>query len=276
VGVFLAKSEYVYRTLTEGDKVAVKRLVRNVFSRFLGGDYWEWKYSQNPDFDPSMVAVAEKDGKVVGCNHWLLRDFKLSSSLTTKALLCADIAVDAEHRKHGVGKSLLVFLRSTGIFRSKGAVVNYMFADSELSKRLYRPVVGYIPIRTSTVTYTKRLNWKKVMRRIDEINEKMKLQEGGNRRASELNSKIAFYVSGAPPLTVIINSGVIEAIEENIENANVRVESNLATLIGLVESKNRKRSLLKALLTGKLKVRGSLLGIWRFYRNFRLLEEIFC
>ena len=273
--MFLDSNEYTYRVLTEKDEEAVKELVKKTFTRFLGGDYWEWKYSRNPDFDPSMVAVAEKDGKIVGCNHWLLRDFKLSSSLTTKALLCADIAVDPGHRKQGVGKSLLLFLRSTGVFKPKGAVVNYMFADPELSKRLYRPTVGYIPIPTSTVTYAKRLNWKKVMRRINEINGKMESKRGTNGKMSKLNSKIAFCVSGAPPLTITINRERIEAIEENIEDADVKVESDLATLITLQKRKNRARRLLKALLTGKLKVRGGLFSIWRLYRNFHLLEEIF-
>lgn len=272
----MVKSEYFCRTFSERDEVAVKQLVKNVFSRFLWGDYWDWKYSRNPNFDPSMVAVAEKDGKIVGCNHWLLRDFKLSSSLTTKALLCADIAVDPEHRKQGVGKSLLLFLRSTGIFKKKSVVVNYMFANPELSKRFYEPIIGYISVSTSTATYTKRLNWKKVMRRIEEMNRKMTLKRRVNGRIGKLNSKIAFHVLGAPQLTVIVKDGRIEAYEEkNVDHVNIKVKSNLATLMSLQERRHRGRRLLKALLTGKLRVRGNLLGIWRLYRNFDLLEEIF-
>lgn len=274
-GGFLMESEYSYRTLSERDEAAVKLLVKNAFPRFLWGDYWEWKYSRNPGFDPSMVAVAERNAKIIGCNHWLIRDFKLSGSLATKAILCADIAVDADHRKQGIGKSLLLFLRSTGIFKEKRAVLNYMFANPELSKRLYRPVIGYIPIPTSTVTYTKRLNWKKITQKTDEMNEKTDLSSSVNGRMNKLKSKISLRVSGAPPLTITISCGRIEANEGNAKDADVKVESDLATLTSFQERKNRMRRLFKALITGKLKIIGSPLGIYRFYRNLNLIEKIF-
>jgi len=50
-------------------------------------------------FDPCLVAIAEENGKIVGCNHWLLRDIKVSSSSVGSAILSGDLAVHPNHRK---------------------------------------------------------------------------------------------------------------------------------------------------------------------------------
>lgn len=274
-GINLVESEYVYRTIVKGDEEAVEGLVKRTFMDFLGDDHWKWKYSRNPNFDPSLVAVAERNGKIVGCNHWLLRDIKLSSSLVGKAILCGDIAVDPNHRKRGVGKSLLLLLRSSRPSNTKGAVVNYMFTDPELSKRLFRPAVGYIPIPTSTVRYTKRWGWQKYIRRVEEINMKGVPKGGFSGKGLKRNFKVVFHVLGAPPLTIAMNQGGIEASEENVEDADLTVKCDLATLVGLKRKEKRMRRFFKALLTGKLRVKGSLFGIISLYRNLHLLQEIF-
>jgi len=272
----LAEREYVYRTLAKGDEEAVESLVKRTFMDLLGDDHWKWKYLRNPNFDPSLVAVAEKNGKIVGCNHWLLRDIKLSCSLVGKAILCADIAVDPSHRKRGVGKSLLLLLRSSRPSSTKGAVLNYMFADPELSKRLYRPTVGYIPLPTSTVRYTKRWSWREYIRRLPRSREVEMVPKGGfGGKRVKREFKVVFHVLGTPPLTITVNQRGIEASEENVEDADLTVKIDLATLVSLKRKEKRMRRFFKALLTRKLKVKGSLFGIINLYRNLHLLEEIF-
>lgn len=86
-------------------------------------------------FDPCLVAIAEENGKIVGCNHWLLRDIKVSSSSVGSAILSGDLAVHPNHRKRGIGTSLLLFLRSSSLSNARGAVLTYMFANPGLSKR---------------------------------------------------------------------------------------------------------------------------------------------
>ena len=127
----MAESKYVYRHLAKGDEDAVKGLLKRSSTQ----SEWEWKYLHNPSFDPCLVAIAEENGKIVGCNHWLLQDIKLSSSSVGKAILSGDIAVDPKHRKRGIGKSLLLFLRSSSLSNARGAVLTYMFANPGLSKR---------------------------------------------------------------------------------------------------------------------------------------------
>lgn len=274
----MAENEYVLRTFTKSDEEAVRTLVKRVFAdnarRLLGSELWEWKYLRNPNFDQSLVAVAERKGKIVGCNHWLPRDIKLSSSSVCKAILCGDIAVDPNHRKQGLGKSLLLFLRSSGLSHAKGSVLNYMFADPELGKRLYGPVVGYIPFSTSTLRYCKRWGWKNVVERVKEINVNLGQEDGFNKRATD-NFAVVFYVSGASPLTIVVNKGRIEALEESIEDAPLKVTTDLATLTALSRRERRIRRFLKALLQRKLKVKGSLFSIIKLYHNLYTLEEIF-
>jgi predicted N-acetyltransferase YhbS len=274
-GIVLAESEYVFRTIAKGDEDAVEGLVKSTFMHFLGDDYWKWKYLRNPNFDPSLVAVAEKKGKIVGCNHWLLRDIKLSSSLVGKAILCADIAVDPNHRDRGVGKSLLLLLRSSRPLSTKGAAVNYMFADPELSKRLYKPTVGYIPIPTSTVRYTKRWGWREYIRRLEETSMEIVPKGGFNGKGVKREFKVVFHVLGAHPLTIAVNQGGIEASEENVEDVDLTVKCDLATLVSLRRKEKRMRRFFKAWLTGKIKVKGSLFGIISLYRNLHLVQEIF-
>jgi predicted N-acetyltransferase YhbS len=277
----MVENEYVFRTFTKDDKEAVGALVKRVFENnaraLLGGDFWEWKYFRNPNFDPSLVAVAESKGRIVGCNHWLLRDIKLSSSSVCRAILCGDIAVDPNHRKHGVGKSLLLFLHSN-LSNAKGSVLSYMFADPELGKRLYGPVVGYIPISTSTLRYCKRWSWKNLVERVKEINSACALnlsQENGFKRRTRDDLTVVFQVLGASPLTIVVNKGRIEALEESIEDAPLKITTDLATLTALSRREKRMRRVLKALLERKLKVRGSLFSIIKLYRNFHTLEAIF-
>lgn len=274
----MAENEYVLRTFTKGDREAVEALVKRVFAdnvrSLSGGQFWEWKYLHNPNFDPSLVAVAERKGRIVGCNHWLLRDIKLSGSSVCKAILCGDIAVDPNHRKRGLGKSLLLFLRSSGLSKAKGSVLNYMFANPELGKRLYGPVVGYIHVPTSTLRYCKRWSWKNVVERVKEINMNLGQKDGFNRRATD-NFAVVFHVLGASPLTITVNKGRIEALEESIEDTPLKVTTDLATLTALSRRERRIRRFLKALLQRKLKIKGSLFSIIKLYHNFHTLEEIF-
>jgi predicted N-acetyltransferase YhbS len=274
----LAENEYVLRTFTKGDEEAVAALVKRTNAdnarSLLGGELWEWKYLQNPNFDPSLVVVAERKGRIVGCNHWLLRDIKLSRSSVCKAILCGDIAVDPNHRKRGLGKSLLLFLRSSGLSNAKGSVLNYMFANPELGKRLYGPTVGYIPISTSTIRYVKRWSWRNVVRKVNEINTNPSQEDGLGKRATD-DFAVVFHVIGAPPLTITFNGGRTKTSEESIVDARLKITTDLATFTALSRREKRVRRLLKAVLGRKLKVKGSLSSIIKLYHNLHTLEEIF-
>jgi GNAT superfamily N-acetyltransferase len=261
------------RTFGDKDEESVKRLVEETFKDFLKGEYWEWKYKLNPGFDSLFVAVAEKDGKIIGCNHWLLRRLRISSSIEVKAVLGADIAVSPEYRGHGIGKSLLLFLRSSPALSEKRVILSYMFAEPNLGERLYKPVAGYIPAPSTTVSYLKLLSWRKVKDSVEKVNEKLKVE--GKNKFSKGGLKVMFQISGAPSLLLKLSEKGVEIFEGVLENANVTVVSDLSTLSVFKERKGNVWNLIKALLKRKLKIKGSFSNLIRFYRSFWLIKEVF-
>jgi len=104
------------------------------------------------------------------------------------------------------------------------------------------------------------------------VNEKIKIERD---RLEKLNLKILFQLSGAPQLLLELSQSGVRVTEDNFKNANVTVISDLSTLSILKEKKSRKRNLISALLTGKLKIRGSLFNLFKFYRSFWVIEEVF-
>lgn len=99
-------------------------------------------------------------------------------------------------------------------------------------------------------------------------------EDGSNRRTAD-DFTVVFHVSGAPPLTITVNKGRIEASEESIEDAPLKITTDFATLTALRRRERRMRRFLKALLERKLKVKGSLFSIIKLYQNLHTLEEIF-
>jgi len=269
----LDEKGFLCRSFRQKDEDEVKELIKNTFRNFLNGDFWEWKYKHNPCFVPSLIAVAEKNGKIVGCNHWLPRRLKITRNVEVEAVLSADIAVSPKYRRRGIGKSLLLYLRRRAANRKVDAAFTYMFANPNLSKRLYGPVAGYMPIKTSTVSYFKLLSWKRLMKHIASLNERIRKEES-KENLSKQNLKIFFNISNAPLLILSFHGNRIEIEEDFCEDADVTISGDLSTFISLKEKKDIG-NLIKALITRKIKVKGGLFSLIRLYRHIQLLREIF-
>jgi predicted N-acetyltransferase YhbS/putative sterol carrier protein len=265
--------DIVTREFVKEDEDAVKQLVEKVFTDFLSGKYWDWKYKRNPNFDPSLLMIAQKNDKVVGCNHWLRRNLKISDSISIQAVLGADLIVDPEYRGHGIGKSLMLFARSR-VYKivKDGAVMRYMFAEPDLSKRLYTPVAGYIPAPTQTISYFKILNWSKLLNRIEIINEKIKNERVHIEKA---DLKVLFRLAGAPHLFLELGKDGIKAAQTSDARADIVLTTDLSILAQIKGKKKRVRAMIWAVLTRKLKIRGGLFSLVKFYQNLWLVEEIF-
>jgi len=263
---------FVCRALTKEDEEAVRRLVESIFPIFSLGKFWDWKYLRNPSFDRSLVAVAVKGGEIVGCNHWIPRRVKLSDSIVVDSMLGASIAVTPEYRKRGVGRALIHFLRSQHDERKPPLM--YMFADPELRKHFHAPVGGYIPAPGGTVLYMKILNWNKVKMNVAAFNERVKREEFKDRLA-RVDLTVAFKVHDAPPLCLHLDGRGLEA-DVSVESADVTISSNVATLSKIRDEQIgvRMRVLIRLLLTGKLKLRGSLRKMLTLYRSMWVFREI--
>jgi hypothetical protein len=216
--------------------------------------------------------VAEKDGMIIGCNHWLLKNFKLSPSLETKAILSADVAVRPEYRGKGVGTSLLRSLRSSEAMKNEQPPITYMFADPSLVKHFHAPAGGYIPAPDTTVLYFKILNWKKLEDSIHVLNEQIaagKFKE----RLSKFELKVLFKISDTPQLYLhMTEKGIM--VEENCKNLDVTIVSDLVTFQKLRTAKKRQRNIFTAIIKRKLKVKVRPGKLFTLYRNMWLFEEV--
>ena len=258
------------RTLQEKDEQAVRRLVESTFSFLPIGKFWDWKYLRNPSFDRSFVAVAEDEGKIIGCNHWLPRKVKLADSIVVDSMLGASIAVLAEYRKKGVGRALIHFLRSQHSERKLALM--YMFADPELRKHFHTPVAGYVPAPGGTVWYRKILNWNKVKTNVTDFNMRVKQGEFGDR-LDKVDLTVVFKVHGAPPLCLHLDGKGFET-NSSVEKADLTISSDGNLFTKIRDGQIGMRMLIGPLATGRLKVRGSPRKMLELYRNIRTFREI--
>jgi GNAT superfamily N-acetyltransferase len=266
------EGKYHCRTFSYEDEEKVCQLVENTFGGFLDGQFWNWKYKLNPDFDPSLVKVAEKNGVIIGCNHWLLKKFKLSSSLETKAILGADVAVNPEHRGKGVGKTLLRLQRSSEIMKKEPILIAYSFVNPSLAKHFHTPAVGYIPAPDKTILYFKVLNWKKFSKSANILNEQIAAGKFKDR-LSKFELKVLLKFSDAPHLIFRMSENGVR-VDEDEQNVDVTIVGDMATFQRVRTEKRIKWNIFKALLMMKLKIRGSPSKILLFYKNFWILQKI--
>ncbi|MGQ9539359.1 MAG: GNAT family N-acetyltransferase [Candidatus Bathycorpusculaceae bacterium] len=268
-------NECFCRVFREDDAETVRQLVESIFSGFLMGKYWDWKYKENPYFDSRLVAVAEANGEVVGCNHWLLRDLKFSNSLVDKAVLAADVAVKPEYRGKGLGSGLLQFLRESDVVKSRAAAVIYMFADPELAKKFHTPAAGYVLIPDGTAQYTKVLSWKKVKQNVDLLNEAIRSDKFG-RKLPKRELKVLFEMSAAPPLCIRVKEdSLVVDDSEGLDDAHVVLSGEFGVFNMIKMAKRKKLSFLKALLTGKLKIKVRLTRLFSVFDALWIFEEVF-
>jgi predicted N-acetyltransferase YhbS len=269
-------NEFFCRKFREGDKEAVEKLVKSVFGGFLKGKFWNWKYRENPYFDSSLIAVAEANGEVIGCNHWLLRELKYSGSAMDKAVLAADVAVRPDYRGRGIGSRLLQFLRSSNIVKNRDAALIYMFTDPELAKKFYTPTAGYILARDGTAQYTKVLNWRKVKKNLERLNEEIRSGKF-EKNLPKRGLKVLFKISAAPPLCICIKEhGLVADDGGDLKNdVDILISGDFSVFNRIKMSKRRKWSFLKALLIGKLKIKVKLTRLFSFFNALWIFEKVF-
>ncbi|MEM3378403.1 MAG: GNAT family N-acetyltransferase [Candidatus Bathyarchaeia archaeon] len=269
-------SECFCRFFRRDDENAVKQLVESTFSEFMGGKYWNWKYKENPYFDSQLVAVAEANGEIVGCNHWLLRNLKLSSSVVDKAILAGDVAVRADYRGKGIGCCLLRFLRSSDVVKSRNVALIYMFADPELAKRFHSPAAGYVLVSDGAAQYTKVLNWNKVKRNVELLNEAIRSGKF-SKKLPKKGLKVLFNISAAPPLCIYVKEKSLFVDDGAClgNNVDMVVSGDLAVFNEMKMAKMKKWCFLKAFLSGKLKIKVKFTKLFHLFGVLWIFEEIF-
>ena len=260
------RSSYLLRTLRDKDKTEVTRLLNDTFS--TGSEFWAWKYESNPEFNPVFARVATKKGKVVGCAFWLPRTLKISDSITVRAALGADLAVDAEHKGHGIGTALIA--SENEVLEDKKVIMSYGFVPAELVEHIHGPQIGLIGISTSTIVCRKYLDHSEINRRVRLINKLLDSNENLHAKHADVRIKTLFRLRGQQPFAIRLGPDRV-ILEEDLRSPDVKVECDL-TRLDLFRSRMKTLTVIKALLTRKIRIRGSPLKILRLLPVWKLIK----
>lgn len=259
--------------MLESDEQALTQLLKTGFTLFKNEDYWVWKYKLNPNFDSSLVIIAENGEKIVGCNHWLARELKVSNQFRIKAALAGDLLVHPDHRGCGLAAELLRTMRSSQIVKEKGLVLTYMFAPLKLNNRLYEPVAGYIAAPNSTCTYKKLFSCMQLKAKISGLDSEIKQKSELKEKLKNLQITALFRLAGSPPFLLNINQNGVSIDENIIARPEITIEGTLPLSSSILEGKMSSKKLVWALITGKLKIRKGILKIFKLRRGLRLLQS---
>ena len=263
---------YSYRRFSEKDDASVEELLKITFPSFKEENLWYWKYKLNPCFDASLVVVAEKNNEIIGINYWLMRDIKLLADLQIRAALGADVAVHPEHRGLGVATELMRYPRLSGTFKQNKILLTYMFGRPELSKGLYQPAGGYIVAPDCTITYRRLFTCRQLKEKFHQIDEAIQSNQDLKRKLLELTMCISFKLKGAPDFSLHIESDKVYLTEDPAEKPDVIIEGSLPLSSLVFSGAVGTGDLVKALFTGKFKVKKGLLRIIKVMRVFRLFQ----
>jgi GNAT superfamily N-acetyltransferase len=264
------ESEYRIRVFAERDEAELMELMGDTFE--VSEEFLEWKYDLNPDFDRSFVLVAVNCGKVVGCMNWVPRSLKIFNSLSVRAALGADLAVHPNYRGKGLAKPLIAW--ENMVLEGKNMVMSYGFIDPKLAEHVHSPLIGLVEVPISTTVYTKYLDLSEIREKVGEMNRVAKSDEDIKGKLAGLDVSVLFRLRGMPPFTLRLGAGGVLLEETASMNADLRVECDL-TPSELFKSERKAFTLIKALLTRKIRFRGSLRDAIKLYSLSRLLGILF-
>jgi len=262
------ESRYSLRILTDRDRIGVMKLLGDTFK--MSNESWVWKYELNPDFDPSFAMVAVNNEQVVGCAFWLPRNIKISNSMSVRAALGADLAVSTSHKGHGIGKALIA--SENEVLENKNVVMSSGFVPPELVKHIHGPQIGLVGVPTSTIVCKKYLDCSKIREKVQLMNGMVDSDQNMRAKLANLHMSVLFRLRGRPLFVIKIGPGMI-GVQEDLTDPDVKVECDL-TYLDLVRSKRRIIILIKALLTRKIRINGSLRNIMKLYSILELIKVL--
>jgi len=264
------ESRYSFRVLTDEDRIGVMKLLGDTSKMSI--EFWMWKYELNPDFDPSLARVAINNREVVGCAFWLPRNLKICNSISVRAALGADLAVYANHKGQGIGKALIA--SENEVLENKGMVMSYGFVLPELVMHIHGPQIGLVGVPTSTIVCKKYLDCSKVREKVQLMNLIVDSDQNTRAKLANLKINVLFRLRGQPQFVIKMSPDIIDVEEDDLACSDVKVKCDL-TLLDLVQSKRRMFTLVKALLTRKMRISGSLRNIIKLYSILELIKLLF-
>lgn len=198
---------YTYRSMTDASDAArdtVREMVGSTFGGSLGGSYWDWKYQG--DTRHPAVFLAESDDEVVGCRHSLVFDLRIEHGLTMAAMIGGDLLVLPEHRGHDVARRLASGGIRAALEQDPQVAAYATFTWPGLAQHLAGPLVGIVPVPSSTRRWSRILGWD---RRIDHLYSSGFLDRAAEKGVAGCDHTMQLEIEGAPPLWVEIKRGDI-------------------------------------------------------------------
>jgi len=253
--------EYEIRVVAREDRAELMKLLSDSFK--MSAEFLKWKYDLNPEFDESLVVVAVNNGQVAGGASWLPRRLKIAKSLSVRAALGADLAVHRNHRGQGLAKPLIA--SENALLENKNIVMSYGLIDPKLAEHVHGPLIGLAEVPTSTTVYKKYLNLSEIRDKVSEMNRVAKSKGDMKAKLAALDMTVLFRLRGMPPFTLRIEAGGIRLEETNSIKPDLQVEFRL-TPLKLFKSKRKALTLIKALLTRKIRFKGRLRDAIKLYR----------
>lgn len=94
---------YTVRAYAPGDESGIVELLQTGRPRFSAHprpmDLWRWKHQDTPR--PNIIVVAERNGKIIGCDHNTIFNVKIGNGVFTSSY-GSDLAVHSDFRNRGV------------------------------------------------------------------------------------------------------------------------------------------------------------------------------
>lgn len=274
----MQKTGFKFRSSKPTERNEIVQLLSRNFENVP--EYWNWKYLANPNIDPSLLMVVEKEGKIVGCGCWLPRILKISGRLEVNSLMAAHITIDREFRKQGLGEKLVESIRTTKAFKKNVSVVSLsLILEAPLYKNYYKRITKHIPVSKSTIVYAKFLTCKQLRKQIDALNKKIQSRSELALSFSKLNLAVRFLLKGAPPFLIRFSTEGIQLKEGETaltgESFSLTVKGDFMFVKEMTEGCKGIVGLITGLLRRKIGLRGNPMSLPKLYKAYKLIKKAY-
>lgn len=253
-GGFMAE-EIIVRGYRDGDEEAIVNLLNTAFGYWGNLETWRWRYRENPWFEPEGIRIAEKDGKIIGCNHRLARDVKLGETVLARAAMYGDGSVLPEYR----GQNIFPKLIQTGheYEKSSGALMWLGVTRGDLAK-MWVGKLGRVPVDKVTMMIKFFSPYSAVRSIVFTLNSFV-IRDGLQDELRKLDPRILVRMPNATFYIQVGKSGTFTVKKVRETNGQIRPNVTLeGDVQSITQASESALTFLKLFLMRRIKVSGEI------------------
>lgn len=250
--------EVVIRSLVVEDYDAVTALINEGYGK-RSRESIEWSLRKSPIFRKEFSAVAEVEGKVIGCWLTTVQDLKVAVDLTVPAA-SGLIVVHPEFRRRGIGKSLFTWYR-THVSTKAGNLLGFGVASSRTRRSFWSRISTSHALPDRAAIYTKTISLRP-------------FEKASKAVSSRKDNSSNWKAKGRWPLSIALTLTGFPAFAIKVDPESIRVCTELEgdmTITGEIRSP-KLSSVVLALVRRRLKISG-LRHFWKLLVCFRVLNH---